>query len=342
MGTNNRIRTAATILLITAAVFVFLEHAWAGVLRDRWISRAISRGVEKNQEEARAALELYQVRRIELFHENLKRSYYLYVPKVPRESYPLVFIIHGGGGSALGAVRMADMNELAEKEGFIIAYPNGTGPYEDALLTFNAGNCCGEAYQSQVNDTVFFRAMIDDIGRRYKIDARRIFAAGLSNGGKMAYKLAYELSDVFAAVAPVEGSFDFNDPAVVNPVSLIIFHGTQDEHILYNGGAPRKTLDKKVKRVDRSVAYAVSYWVKNNGCDPVPGKVKTGHVIRESYGGGREGAEVELYTIEGQGHAWPGGKSGLRYGNVDPPTQEISATQLMWEFFKRHPRIKTG
>lgn len=325
---------AITILFLTTAC----SDGWAGILRDRLKARAIDRVVQKNQAEAQKAWELYQVRRVELFHDGLKRSYYLYVPKAPRESYPLVFIIHGGGGSALGAVRMADMNKLAEKEGFIVAYPNGTGPLEETLLTFNAGNCCGEAYLNQVNDTGFFRAMTDDIGRRHKIDGKRIYAAGLSNGGKMAYRLAYEASDLFAAVSPVEGSFDFDAPAPVGPVSLIIFHGTKDEHILYEGGIPKKTIDKKVKRVDKSVAYAVSYWVRNNGANPVPRRSKTGSVIRETYSGGRQGTEIELYTIEGQGHAWPGGKKSLRYGNVDPPTKEISATELMWEFFKTHPK----
>ena len=267
------------------------------------------------------------------------RTYFFYVPASynPVKAIPLVIVLHGGGGNARGAMRMSQMNAKADQEGFIAVYPNGTGPLEGSLLTWNAWNCCGSAVKNQVDDVGFIRAVIEKLEKEYAIDPKRIYATGFSNGGMMAYRLGCELSDKIAAIAPVSGAMNAEKPSFSNPVSVIIFHGTEDQHVLYDGGSPKKTMDR-VARVDKPVSYPVSFWAHHDYCQPIPKRQTFGHISHETYTGGIGASEVELYTIQGQGHAWPGGASGLRFGNIDEPTKEISATDIMWAFFKKHPK----
>ncbi len=274
-----------------------------------------------------------------LTYQNYTRTYFVHLPpnRTPNTLLPLVIVLHGGGGKAEGAIRMSGMNSKADKEGFIALYPNGTGLLGNRRLTWNTWVCCGYALRNNVDDVGFTNALIQKMKREYPIDPKRIYVTGMSNGGMLTYRLALELSDQIAAVAPVAGAMNDESPNASEPVSIMIFHGMDDKHVLYEGGKPIEAFDKN-PGVNKSVEYAVSYWVKKNECNPVPTHEEKGNVIKETYSGGKNGTEVVLYKIYGQGHAWPGGKEGLPYGNVDPPTQEISATDAMWEFFSRHSK----
>jgi polyhydroxybutyrate depolymerase len=265
------------------------------------------------------------------------RSYVVHIPPAynGQDPVPLIIALHGGGGNATNAMKMTGMSDKADKAGFVVAYPNGTGRLKNHLLTWNAGNCCGYALAHHIDDVAFIRAMIEHLQKELTIDARKIYVTGMSNGAKMTYKLACELSDKIAAIAPVAGSLDVTNCQPNDPVSVMIFHGTADKHVLYQGGKPEKSLDKH-ERVDNPVSYAVSFWVKFNHCSVTPQKEEKGNIIREVYTGGKDGTEVVLYTITAGEHAWPGGRRGSRWG--DTPTQEISATELMLEFFLRHPK----
>ena len=265
-----------------------------------------------------------------------ERSYLVHLPLhyTKQKSFPLVFVLHGGGGDMECSVRMSGINDKADKENFIVIYPNGTGKLKGKLLTWNSGNCCGYAMKNNIDDVNFMRALIEKIENDYNADKKRIYFTGISNGAMMSYRIACELSDKIAAIAPVAEAL--NCPCnSKHPVSVIIFHGTEDQHVPYNGGAGEKSVEK---RIDNSVSYAVNLWTKNNDCMPTPKREDFGNIIHDIYTGGQAGSAVELYTIKGQGHAWPGGKKGLRNGNADDPTQEISATDIMWEFFKSHPK----
>jgi polyhydroxybutyrate depolymerase len=266
------------------------------------------------------------------------RTYAVHLPngRAPNQPTPLVVVFHGGGGNAAGAARMSGMDAKADKEGFIAVYPNGTGPLKDRLLTWNTWRCCGSALDNKVDDVRFVRAMVEAIAREYTVDRRRIYATGLSNGGMMTYRVGCELSDVFAAIAPVAGALNSDDCRPPSPVSVIAFHGTADKHVLFNGGIPLTAFDKH-KRVDNSVQSAIEAWRKNDHCEGKPLRERNGSVLHTRYACA-DGTAVELYAIEGQGHAWPGGEKGIRFGNVDAPTTEISATSLMWDFFAAHPR----
>lgn len=269
-----------------------------------------------------------------------ERSYLLHIPPQyqPGKIMPLVIVLHGGGGDAGNAERMSQMSLKADKEGFIVVYPNGTGFLKNRLLTWNAWNCCGYALKNQVNDVGFIRALILHLQSQYSIDPKRVYATGLSNGGMMAHRLGCELSDKIAAIAPVAGALNSNVCQPSQPVSVIIFHGTEDQHVQYNGGPSKKSFINRESRIDQSAAHAVSLWTKADGTLAIPEEKHFGNIYVETYSGGKDGSEVVLYTIRGQGHAWPGGLSGMRNGNVDPPTKEISATNIMWDFFKKHPK----
>lgn len=270
-----------------------------------------------------------------------ERAYVVHLPPDYNQDtlWPLVIALHGGGGNAENIIQMSGLSEKADESGFIVVYPNGTGQMKDTFLTWNAANCCGYALDNKVDDIKFIRLLIEQLKQEYSVDSRRIFVTGISNGAKLAYDLACRLSDTIAAIAPVAGSFDLSDCSPQDPVAVIIFHGTADQSLLYRGGVPKKIYDKH-QRVDHSVAHAVAFWVEHNGCITVPKRQRQRHIIKETYAGGKNNTEVVLYTIRGGGHAWPGGeKSSPR---ADEPTQEISATDLMWQFFLKHPKKSGG
>jgi len=227
------------------------------------------------------------------------------------------------------------MDSKADKENFIVVYPNGTGGFRKHMLTWNAGTCCGYAMERQVDDVGFIRKLIKRIESRWRIDSKRIYVTGMSNGAMMSYRLACELSEKIAAIAPVAGMMNCDPHNAKSPVSVIAFHGTDDHHAPYNGGVGRKTV---YPRIDKSIPETISFWVEHNRCSANPEAVKQGNVIQETYKNGFKGAEVILYTLQGGKHAWPGGRSGGYYGNIDEPTQEISATDLIWDFFSKHPK----
>jgi len=176
--------------------------------------------------------------------------------------------------------------------------------------------------------------LIDQMIATHKIDPKRVYVTGMSNGGMMSYRAACELADKVAAIAPVAGALNVEcKPS--QTVSVIAFHGTEDQSVLYDGGVPKKQTDPH-ERTDKSVAYSVSFWVKQNGCNASPQKTEKGNIVTEKYSSCKNNTAVELYTIKGGGHAWPGGVGGTFI--ADPPTKEISATDVMWEFFAKHPK----
>jgi polyhydroxybutyrate depolymerase len=271
-----------------------------------------------------------------LSYQGRNRSYLLHVPAstAGKESLPLVIVLHGGTGNGESAVRMSGFNAVADRYGVIAAYPNGTGRAGDnLLLTWNGGSCCAYAETAEVDDVGFLRAVVEDIRAHYAIDRNRVFATGLSNGAIMSQRLACEAADVFAAIAPVAGTLNFSGCHPGQPVSVIEFHGTDDQHIPYDGGYGPKSL---VHVNFASVAATLAFWSAADGCASQPESSVQGSVRHDVWTHCAQGAAVELYTIEGGGHAWPGGAGG--WADSDTPTQAISASQLIWDFFAAHPR----
>ena len=271
-----------------------------------------------------------------LTYVGLERSFILYVPSSVSwdQPVPVVFGFHGGTGNAESAIRMSGFNEVADQNGFIVIYPNGTGRLsEDKFLTWNGGTCCGYAQGKNVDDVGFVRAIVIDLQSLLNIDEKRIYAAGMSNGGILTHRLACEAADLFAAVAAVAGTLNLVSCAPSQPISVIEFHGTADQHIPYDGGVGPESL---VSVDFTSVKDSVEFWSVFNRCSSKPQMDSFDDIQHETWTGCAGSTAVELYTVIGGGHSWPGGQGG--WPGADQPTQTISATQLIWEFFTAHPK----
>jgi polyhydroxybutyrate depolymerase len=266
----------------------------------------------------------------------IERSYVIHIPASYNGSQPvpLVMDFHGGGGNAETQMWTSNFSPLADKKGFIVVYPNGDGRLGDKLLTWNGGTCCGYSVSQQIDDVGFVRAMLADIQTITKIDPKRIYATGLSNGGIFSYRLACDASDIFAAIGPVSGTLNYPQCNPATPVSVIHFHGTADQHVPYNGGTGDKSLTS-VAFV--SVKDSIEFWLKFDQCPAAPKTESFADIQHDTYSNCANGTAVELYTINGGGHAWPGG-NGPASPTGDKPTQTISATNLIWNFFVAHPK----
>ena len=273
--------------------------------------------------------------------EDLNRSYLLHIPP----SYdgnrltPLVIALHGFGESLntfMSSYGGSTFTVKSDKEGFIVVFPEGVD------LGWNGPFCCGTAHKNNINDVGFIRELINRLQQQLRIDPSRIYVAGFSNGAIMAYRLAAELSDKIAAIAAVEGAIGGreNQSAPLNtiaepsqPVSVIIFHGTGDTVVPYEGGL--STNQQSYGMVFLSVADAVAFWGKADGCskDPKIEKSANGNVVKDAYTGGAKNTEVVLYTLVGWTHGWP--KQPLT--NVFN-LGGINATDIIWDFFSSHPK----
>lgn len=252
------------------------------------------------------------------------RTYLAYVPSNydGKQAVPLVIVLHGATQSAESAERMSGMSRLADREGFIAAYPTGVG----RVPTWNAGNCCGYARANNVDDIGFLRTMIARLENAYNIDRRRIYVTGISNGAMLSFRAACEMSDVVAAVAPVEGAQNVEcRPA--SPVSVLIFHGTADRLVPIDGGSTPFQMGPK--RNDAAAADTIAFWVKRDACSTEPKHEESAEVHIDRYSGCAHNTAVAFYAIQGGRHMWPG---------LTISGNHVQATEIMWKFFAAHPK----
>lgn len=270
------------------------------------------------------------------------RTYHLHVPASHRSPAPLVFVFHGGGGQGSGIERTAGFDEIADREGFIVAYPDGID------RSWNDGRTEAPlqgALRKQIDDLAFVRAMLTDIPTVAAIDAKRIFATGMSNGGIFSEYLAAKLSDKFAAIAPVAGGIAdpfYKEFAPANPVSVLAINGTRDPLVPFNGGNVTRAGRGKVI----SVNDAMHLWVVRDGtsAEPQTGMLPDAdptdgcRVSWKKWTGGKNGTEVWLYAEEGAGHTWPGRAPNLPKAIVGTVCRDFDASETAWSFFKAHPK----
>jgi len=279
-----------------------------------------------------------------LQHGGLDRSYIAHVPPGLSSPAPLVVALHGGGGNAAGQQKYSRMDELADREGFVVLYPNGTGRLRDRLLTWNAGTCCGSAMRQQVDDVGFIAAAIDDLAARVALEPRRVYATGMSNGAMMAYRLGAELPERIAAIAPVAGSMVFRG-APRAPVPVLHIHSVDDPRALYAGGLGPPFPMTTTRVLHPAVAETLARWSAANGCkgDPVEQEVRSGDgpnagqtATLLSYPGCR--APLEHWKLTGAGHVWPGGQQKFLAGLLGRGTSLVDANAEMWRFFSHARR----
>ncbi|MCE9548731.1 MAG: dienelactone hydrolase family protein, partial [Planctomycetia bacterium] len=272
----------------------------------------------------------------------MERSYLVHAPPGydGKQPTPVVLAFHGGGSNPEQMARFSGLSDKADTAGFLAVYPAGTGRLP-AALTFNGGNCCGFAQRQQIDDVAFVAAVLDDLATAAKVDPKRVYATGMSNGGILCYRLASELAPRLAAIAPVSGTMGTETCTPSQPVPVLHFHGADDELVPLAGGRGKRSL---TQTNFYSVEHSIQAWVAVNGCNKKPVEEKLPdrspgdgtHVTRTTYGGGRDGSEVVLYTIAGGGHTWPGRNPKLAF--LGRSTTQISANDLMWEFFQKHAR----
>jgi polyhydroxybutyrate depolymerase len=261
-----------------------------------------------------------------LLSGGLERFYITYVPSGYDASQPvaLVLTLHGFGGNATQQEEYSGWDAIAERENFIVVHPQGT---QFPLRWHAYGRDVSYMPRQGADDVQFIRELIETLQDSYCIDPARIYVNGLSNGGGMTYRLACELSDQFAAVGIVAGAVAEDEScAPIRPVPVMVFHGSGDPVVDYEGSADLT-----------GVETWVATWAERNSCDSTPIALETqGDVSGISYPNCAENADVILYTIAGGGHTWPGSEPLLPFV-LGPTTQDINASEALWQFFVEHP-----
>ena len=271
----------------------------------------------------------------EVIVDGRQRTYRVHVPPslTGQTGVPVVIGLHGGGGNGEQFEQQSHLSTVADRAGFVAVYPYGSGGTR--LLTWNAGACCAYARDQGIDDVAFIAAMLDALGAKYHTDPARVYVTGFSNGAMMSYRLACELADRVTAIAPVAGALNVDDCRPSRPLPVLAIHGTADEAVPYDGGPPARKIPGAGTWQNQSVSYAVSFWINHDGCPATPAESRDGAVVRTSYAPCADGLEVTLYTIDGGGHAWPGGVKGREAADVPPPTPDASS--VIWDFFARFP-----
>ncbi len=266
------------------------------------------------------------------------RSFFVHVPKNLAAAHPpLVIALHGGGTNGKKMERFCGLSETAERYGFVVVYPNGSGRLK-GFLTWNAGSCCGYAEKHDSDDVAFIRQLIQYMIGQYHIDPSRVYITGISNGGMMAYRLAAEIPDLIAAIAPVAGTLTIDPGTIQAAMPIIHFHGADDRFVPFEGGRGSRGVTKNSYM---AVEEAIKVWKRINRAEEPPRveELPALHndgtrVIRYTYRTGRDSQNIVLYKIIGGGHTWPGQPHArLLLGRT---TTEISANDLLWEFFRTH------
>jgi polyhydroxybutyrate depolymerase len=245
-------------------------------------------------------------------------------------SLPLILALHGTGGTGRIMAHLSGLSRLADERGFRVAYPQALGEAgsEDPALgaAWNAGPGTGCPLHPEADDVAFLAAVVDRVDRHGPVDARRIYVAGFSNGARMAYRLALAAPWV-AAIAAVAGAPVWGE-APSRPVPTLAFHGTEDQHIPYEGGVG--PLGRRLPALP--VREAMARWARLMGCGGDPERDTLDHHEHDLWTS--EACSVGLWTVAGMGHAWPGGRPYAL--GADAPVRDLSAAHLIWAFFEAH------
>lgn len=251
------------------------------------------------------------------------RDFFVHVPPSydPTQATMVVLVLHGYTETAAQIEQISQMSEVSDQHGFLAVYPQGIS------TAWNAGKCCGSASALNRPDVQFISDLLDELGKSYCVDPKRVYAAGFSNGGMLSQRLACELSHRIAAIGPVAGPIAIDGCMPTRAVPVIEFHGTGDLIVPYNGGG--------LGGAD-SIQDTIAFWAQHDGCtDAQPAQVySNGDSSCVEYQSCAQGSAVRLCTVDGGGHQWPGGTSAGPAGKL---TQDIEASEEMYQFFVAHP-----
>lgn len=262
----------------------------------------------------------------EIEWQGMTRHYRLYIPPSydPAQPTPLVLSLHGFASNPGQQEMFSQWNAVADEEGFIVAYPQGTR----FPLRWNSG-LFGESGRG-VDDVAFLSDLIEHLVETYCIDESRVYINGLSNGAGMSHRFACTMADKVAAFGGVAGAYNVFEGgcAPSRPVPTILFHGTEDPIVPYEGNEEQGF---------PPVADFAAEWAERNGCDATAVVIDglEGNVSGVRYTGCDEDADVVFYTIDGGGHTWPGGEAIPAF-IAGTTTDDINASEMMWAFFEQY------
>ena len=264
--------------------------------------------------------------------DGAERTYHLNIPPRLTAPAPVVLSLHGLGGRAAAQEALTGMATAGVARGFIVVTPESNRPDRGWALPGIDG---GDA------DVRFLGALLDAVEDGLCVDPDREYATGASNGAGLAVAAACALPGRLAGIAPVAGVSLQLPCADTDPLTLVAFHGTDDPVIPYAGGLPvlvgpaadsselaEGLGDTQLAPVDQVVAT----WADGFGCAPAVVDPPTMDVAHATYAHCDGRVRVELYTVAGGGHTWPG---GLPMPNLGATTRSLSATQLILDAFSR-------
>jgi len=246
-----------------------------------------------------------------LVHDGLVRDYLMEVPVSLDTTVmvPLVLFFHGGGGNMFGVQRTGIFREARERGWLAVSLQGADlGQSEEVGFTWNAVTCCGVAFNNDVDDIGFVRALVEELKANFLIDPARVYATGFSNGAMLTHRVASELSDIFAAVAPsagtIGGSAVGSSQTVTispppRPVPILLMHGMKDTHVKFGGGVNFRD------RFDFSFRDSVAFWAKVNGCDPTPITAEESWGTSTTFEGCNPNGDVVANAYSELGHAFP-------------------------------------
>lgn len=319
---------------LALALLVLLPTAQAeGTLRDRIKARIDQRRAERGTPDAGGLQELQVQGRKVLVH--LPTGY------DPSRPMPLVLAFHGGGGWAeyMANDEKYGLQKKADEAGFVVAFPNGYSKLPGGrFATWNAGGCCGDARDRGSDDVGFARAIVTALKGRYSIDATRVFATGMSNGGMLSHRLACEAADVFRAVASVAGTDATASCTPSRPIAVLHIHARDDDHVRFDGGAGAGAFRDESKVMNFiSVPETISRWVQRDHCAAPPHRtLDVAGAYCEAYSGCAGDVSVQLCVTDTGGHSWPGA-ARVRHGK-QAPSQALDADDVIWRFFEQAAR----
>jgi polyhydroxybutyrate depolymerase len=274
--------------------------------------------------------------------DGIRHDFHIYLPSAYDgvNALPVVLFFHGGGGNAEQGEATVNLRPTAEKHAFILVRPEGYDRTRLGIRTWNAGNCCGAAMEDAVDHVGAVREILVTLAAEWKIDPARVFATGHSNGGMMSYRLACELGDRIAAIAPnaaalVDRNLETSPPEEIFPctppraVAVMHMHGDADTCSPLDGGVSTG-LEQSLRP---SVSDAMTTFIAINGASSAPrASFNNGDVTCSTHDGTKD---VVLCIAEGGGHAWPGAAYSRRSSRNcgGGPITGMDANEAMWAFF---------
>jgi polyhydroxybutyrate depolymerase len=263
----------------------------------------------------------------------LTRTYLVHLPHTYDGTHmlPLVLAFHGSGGTGPGMAALTNLNNAAEDNGFMAVYPDAINhEWSFGKLPALGG----------IDDVGFISALLDTLGTSLKLDPKRVYATGLSDGGFFAALLACQRADRIAALAEVGATMSTLQAEVCapsHPMPALLIHGTADPVVAFSGGS-------KSGISLLSAPANAARWAALAGCAATPAVTTLPDlaqdgtsIVQSTYGGCQAGAAVIFDAVQDGGHTWPGGAQYLPVSYIGKTSHNLNASQATWNFFQQHP-----